>query len=235
MAVDARTFKSHQLHDQAAAVRSASKRVIAAQEADVAHYISSATLADEVSGTPKQQGGRLWSKSDPDPQDLETFMQNLSMGSPGPSDDTTSLPIDPQKAPGSFRSEPPRRSRVDSHLQRLAGIEASVVKLANKTAKELTDVNSYAGDLSAPFPLEHLLLACTSLQKQLDEVNGRQAAVVETKWSIVEQLDDVRGLLGKGKRDWKQKQTEHSDAAASAAGNELKTGELPSLLLYILS
>jgi hypothetical protein len=219
VSVDPRTFKSHQLQDRAAAARDASKRAISAHDADVVRYISSVTLADKVSGVPQHQGSRLWSKSNPDPQDLETLMQHLSLGSGESSDSTTTSPLN---------SEPSRRSRVDSHIRRLAGIEASVAELADRTSKELNDLSSHAGDPSELFPLQPLLTACASLRSRLDEVRGKQAAVVETKRSIAEQLDEVQGLLDKSKRDWKRTWTEYSAAATTPAANEVNTGELPT-------
>jgi hypothetical protein len=110
----------------------------------------------------------------------------------------------------------------------LAGIEASVAELAARTSKELNDLRGFAGDPSKSFPLQPLLTACTSLRSQLDEVRGRQAAVVETKRSVAEQLDEVQGLLEKSKRDWRKTRTEYGGAATTPAANEVNTGGLPA-------
>jgi hypothetical protein len=82
------------------------------------------------------------------------------------------------------------------------------------------------------FPLKHLLSTCTDLRNQLDGVKGKQAAVVETKQTIVEQLDRIRDLLDRAKHDWKQKWVEYSAAVTMAPENELKTG--PSFTSHIL-
>ena len=108
----------------------------------------------------------------------------------------------------------------------MAGIEASVAELASRTSKELNDLRSFAGDPSESFPLQPLLTACTSLQSQLDEVRGRQAAIVETKRSVAEQLDEVQGPLEKSKRDWKKTRTEYGGAVTTPAANEVNTGGL---------
>jgi hypothetical protein len=42
--------------------------------------------------------------------------------------------------------------------------------------------------------LKPLLVACTDLQNQLEEVRGKQATIVESKHSIVEQLDDIQSV-----------------------------------------
>lgn len=182
--VDIHTFKSHQLRDRAAAAREASKRVIAAQDADIVQFISSMTLADKVLGTSEYQGGWLWSKSDPDLQDLETVMGNLFLSSPEPQIPCNPIPCNP-KAPDFPSSEPSRHNRLDSHICRLVEIEASVAELVNKASKELADLACYSGDPSISFPLKPLLVVCTDLQNQLEEVRGKQAAVVETKRSII--------------------------------------------------
>jgi hypothetical protein len=239
LSVDPRTFKSHQLQDRAAAARDASQRAISAHNADVVRYISSVTPADKVSGMPQSQGGHLWSKSDPDLQGLEALIQRLSLG-PGEPSDSTTTSLDShsrQRVTSSLSSEPSRRSRLDSHIRRLAGIEASVAELADRTSKELDDLRSYTGDPSESFPLQPLLTGCVSLRSQLDEVRGKQAAVIETKRSITEQLDEVQGLLDKRKRGWKRTWTEHSAAATTAAANEVKTGgspTFPSILAIIV-
>jgi hypothetical protein len=75
-------FKSHQLQDRATAVCTHAKCAISAQDTDIVKYISSMTLTDKVSGVLKHQGSHLWSKSNPDPADLETLMQGLSLHSP---------------------------------------------------------------------------------------------------------------------------------------------------------
>jgi hypothetical protein len=62
----------------------------------------------------------------------------------------------------------------------------------------------------------------------LDEVRGRQAAVVETKRSVAEQLDEVQGLLEKSKHDWRKTRTEYGGAATTPAANEVNTGGLPA-------
>jgi hypothetical protein len=231
--VDARTLKSHQLQDCAAIARADANNAISAHEADIIEYISSMTLADKVSGAPKHQGGRLWSKSDPDPQDLET-LQGLSSRSPEPSSPSLSPPPNRHNQKASS-SEGSRRSRVDSHIRRLAGIEASVASLLNQTSKELADLANHFGDPSTVFPLKPLLSVCANLRNQLNEVNGKQAAVVETKRTIVERLDHIQDLLDKARRDWKQKWVEYSAAATMAAENELNTGLSPSLhRLYVV-
>ena len=225
--VDVRTFKSHTLQDRAAIAREASQRVGSAQEADIVQYISSMTLADKVSGATNHPGGRLWSRSDPDPKDLQTMMEGLSLDSPQPSTPTFSPPANPcnQRPPTSSTSEPSRQSRVNSHIRHLAGIEASVTELAKKTQKGLTDLVTHSGDPSAPFPLMPLLAACSDLRTQLGEVKSKQPAVAEIRRSIAEQLDDTQQLLDKAKRSWKQKCTEYGTAATAAAQNELQTGE----------
>jgi hypothetical protein len=227
--VDIRTFKSHQLRDGAAAAREASKRAIAAQDVDIVQFISTMTLADKVSGAPEQQGGRLWSKSDPGLQDLGTMMGNLSLSSPEPQIPASGPSVNfcNTKAPNFPSSKPSGRNRLDSAIRRLVEIEASVAELVKKASNELADLTCYSRDSSISFPLEPLLVACTDLRNQLEGVGGKQAAVVETKRSIVEQLDDIQRLLEKRKRNWEPKRTDI--AADTAAENGLKTGWSPAL------
>ena len=231
--MDARTLKSHRLQDRTAIARADANHAISAHEADIVEYISSMTLTDKVSGALKYQGGRLWSKSDPDPQDL-VILQGLSSRSPEPSSPSFSLPPNRHNQEASS-CEASRRIRVDSHIRHLAGIKASVAALSNQTSKELADLASHFGDPSTVFPLKPLLSVCADLRNQLNEVKGKQAAVVETKRTIVEQLDHIQDLLDKAKRDWKQKWVEYSAAATMAAENELNTGLSPSLhTLYVV-
>jgi hypothetical protein len=78
-------------------------------------------------------------------------------------------------------------------------------------------------------------VAYTNLQNELEEVRGKQSVVVETKCSIVKQLDDIQHLIEKRKCNWEQKQAEDISAVATAAKNELKTGfllALHDLLIY---
>jgi non-homologous end joining protein Ku len=114
-------------------------------------------------------------------------------------------------------------------------IEASVAELVNTASQEFADLACYSRGPSISFPLKSLLVACTDLRNQLEEVRGKQATVVETKRSIVEQLDNIQHLIEKRKRNWEQKRMEDIGAVATAAENELKTGwlvALHDLLIY---
>jgi hypothetical protein len=197
--MDGRTLKAHLRDDRsrlALEAHSAPEHAVSAQEDDISAYLASMTLADNVSGAPKRQGGRLWARERPDAVDLDNLENNVP----------TTAPEAPTPISGSQRREvPPSRKTVTTALtQRLAEINSSADQLARTTSEAISHLVYPPGKTPTTFPLVDLLVACNSLLDDVDHVKNKVHAVVELQCTVRQKLDNVRDSILKAKRLWKE-------------------------------
>ena len=205
--VDARTFRLHKLEDQAVLARkarAASTRVVAAELDSITSYLSSVTIADKVSG-PSQGPGRMWAKTKPDLQDLQSASDNpnnpLSCQPPSdPRDDTNSAR---NPCHGSKCLPDSRRSRVADLLQRLSVLDLSVRAFAEDTSAALERLEYPSGAIDLAYPLKALSEKGLSLESDLEGISSKEASVKELKRSISDQLHDSIKALEESNRKWK--------------------------------
>lgn len=202
--LDPRAYKRHQRADAVVLARSArttSESAIAARDEDISVYIAAMTLSDNVSG-PTQRGGRLWSKSSPDPKDVENLNKHIP-----PSSCTTST-TDPIPFPlprEASRSSRPNTSRNDFIKESLRSLAESEQKLLGIEAK-ISDAMREAGTL--PVSLKPLFSECSEIESQLGRIQKRDASVIETKRRVSERLVRVQAALVHAKQKWKTQATQ---------------------------
>lgn len=209
--VDPRTLKAHQRADRAVVAReahAASKRIISAQDDDIATYLASMTLSDKVSSTAKQQGGRMWSKNSPNDEDLQTMTANFTSTPPEPPS--------PSHSPGNtYHPEPSRRAVTSALIQRLSEIDSLANKLVKDVHESLALIEYPSGNSSTLFPLKGLLATYKSVNDDLDRIRSKVLAVVEFQHSIREKLNEVRDSLTQAQSQWKSSQHQSQDTAVA--------------------
>jgi hypothetical protein len=220
--VDPHTLKSHQRADNIEFACEASKRIISAQEDDIAAYLASMTLSDKVSGASSEQGGHMWSRGSPSNTDMQTITDNLAstlsellLGSPN----TTCFP------------KPSQRAVTTALIQRLSEIDTCVDKLA-KDSTSLSRLEYSSGSTYMPFPLKGLLVTCDSLGDDLHRVKSKVPSAIEFQRSIKEKLNEARDSITKAQRQWRTSQSQSRADQASSCGINYNTGK--SLLYWIL-
>jgi hypothetical protein len=200
--VDSRTFDRHSRADraeQARTVRNESKKVLEGRDEEFVTYFSSMTLVDRVSGSSRSQGSRLWSRaSDPD---------DVAVVSPGHSKTTTAT----------------QRHRVDCSLRRIMQIEQSFTALLAEASGKLATVGIPEAR-NSPFPLKTLISSTRDLQDQLDDVKSKLPAVVESKASVCEQVEDLYLKLKAARSSWVEQAKKLPTLDGEAANNGFDSG-----------
>jgi hypothetical protein len=214
--VDPHTLKSHQHADNIEFACEASKRIISAQEDDIAAYLTSITLSDKVSGASSEQGGRMWSRGSPSDTDMQTITDNLAstlsellLGSPN----TTHFP------------KPSQRAVTTALIQHLSEIDTCVDKLAKEASTSLSCLEYSSGSTYIPFPLKGLLVTCDSLGDDLHRVKSKVPSAIEFQCFIKEKLDKACNSITKAQRQWRISQSQSRADQASSCGINYNTGK----------
>lgn len=200
--VDSRTFDRHSRADRAEQTRTVcneSKKVLEARDEEFTTYFSSMTLVDRVSGSTSSQGSRLWSRASVDPDDITA---------------------------GHSKARPPttatQRHRVDCSLRRIMEIEQSFTALRAEVLRKLEAVGIPEARNSL-FPLKTLISGTRDLQDQLDNIKSKLPAVVESKASVCEPVEDLYLKLKAAQSSW-FKQAEKLPSAPSVDGRAADNG-----------
>jgi len=212
--VDARTLKAHRLEDDARLARNAQAAVndvVEDQIEEIATFIASMTLTDDISCS-TSDAGRMWSKG------------RSNVGASSTSE--TSYHTRQRRFPDS------RKSRVDAQLQHLSTLDLSAREFAEHTAAALNKLPPFELNKPSPFPLKDLRQRGFSLQSDLDGVTSKEASVLEFKRSIRLQIDSSLMALDNAKRRWR---TQKAQAEASQPGEKYDTGLSFSVLNSLLT
>jgi hypothetical protein len=187
--------------------------ILEAQNDDISTYFATMTLADRVSGSTPSQGNRLWSRAPADPDDAVVLAEIISPGT-----SKQSRPVNTAT----------QRHRAEHSLRRIMDIEQSFRALQGEAVEKLTRVGTPESN-NSPFPLKTLISATHDLRDQLNNIKSQLPAIVKSRSSISEQVEELYLKLKASQRSWvesAQKLPEASSADQKGADNEVNTGKL---------
>lgn len=214
-AVDSRTFNRHSNADQAEQARAArevSKTILEAQDDDISTYFATMTLAGRVSGSTPSQGSRLWSRASADPDDAVVLAEIISPGT------------SKQSRPANTATQ---RHRTEHSLRRIMDIEQSFSALQGEAVEKLARLGTPESN-NSPFPLKTLISATHDLRDQLNNIKSQFPAIVKSRTSVSEQVEELYLKLKASQRSWvesAQKLPKASSADQKGADNEVNTGK----------
>jgi hypothetical protein len=198
--VDPRTLKKHTVKDKTQLTQNASvaaNRAIEEEVNAIASHLASQTLADNVSGLPRTQGGRLWA-------------QWTSEELPDPIDITATY-------------SPSRRKLLQNLLSRLGKLDSLTKALHEKVTLEVQTFDSPSFLNSPTFPLNHLHVERLHLETEIEKIKSKAASVSVLKESIKQELVVISDTLRSAKKKWKNHQ-ESSYFMAPPTGVKHSTG-----------
>jgi hypothetical protein len=198
--VDVRTLKKHSIKDKIQSAQKASEAANRAVEEEVnaiASHLASQTLADNVSGLPCTQGGRLWSKCA-----AEELPESIDI---------------------TATYSPSRRELLRNLLSKLGRFDSLTKALHEKVTLELQTSDSPYFLNSPTFPLNHLHLERLRLEAEIEIIKSKAASVRMLKESIKQQLLVISDTLRSAKKKWKIYQ-ESSYSMAPPTGLTHSTG-----------
>lgn len=178
--VDVRTLKKHTIKDKTQLVQKtleATNCVVEDEVNAIASHLASQTLADNVSGLPRNQGGRLWSK---------WTAEEL----PEPIDVTATY-------------SPSRSELLRNLLSQLGKFDSLTKTLHEKVTLELQTSDSPSFLNSLTFPLNHLHLERLHLEAEIEKIKSKAASVSVLKESIKQELVIISDTLRSAKKKWK--------------------------------
>jgi hypothetical protein len=181
--VDPRTLKKHTVKDKTQLARDASEAANHAIEEEIntiAGHLASQTLADNVSGLPHTQGGRLWAKW-------------TSEELPDPIDITATY-------------SPSRRQLLQNLLLRLGKLDSLTKTLHEKVTSEVQTFDSPSFLNSPTFPFKHLHLERLHLEAEIEKIKSKAASVSVLKESIKQNLVTISDTLRSAEKKWKNHQ-----------------------------
>lgn len=198
--------QKHTLEDKLAAFKETEEQAQAAVDAqleEITLHLSSTTLADRVTGSTSNPGGRLWLRDDSDEAFLPTHdmpnslkFQTCPDRRAHPSGARSSVPRCTPSSP------PTRRSRHDEVFSCLSDLESEVEEIVDDVSLCLASLVPCLPTGPSPFPLIDRFYALDSLKDRLATITFGGPSCRALKDNISTRLASAEASLHFAKRQW---------------------------------